>query len=130
MGSSVLPCSFWLQNSGVTQMPCNWRVIPCDKRFKLIVHLWAIDKICQLHMVSSLDALVVINDRSGVPWPVLLYGYYKLATNDRKVEKYPPFYCDHIRIVQNCVYYYYFLSKCIHFYHWVSEQWWTFNPLI
>ena len=67
MGSSVLPCSFWLQNSGVTQMWCSWRVIPSDKRFKLILHLWPIDKKCQLNMVSSLDALVVINDRSGVP---------------------------------------------------------------
>ena len=39
--------------------------------------------------------------------PVLLYGYYKLASNDIKVEKYPLFYCDDTRIVRNDVYYYY-----------------------
>ena len=35
-----------------------------------------------------------------------MYGYYKLAKNDRKVEKYPLFYYDDTRIVRNVLYNY------------------------
>ena len=56
--------------------------------------------------------------------PVLLHGYYKLATNDRKVEKYPLFYCDDMRIVRNDAYYYYFFEtyKFLSFGKWVMED--------
>ena len=49
------------------------------------------------------------------------FSIKSMISNDRKVEKHLPLNCVYTRLVKNNTCFQFF-SKCINYYHWLSEQ--------